>query len=333
MKLVFQDLLGSSPLPYVRKVLKACGQMRPPICHRTVTEYLRLKLSDELPEDFPLVPKIQSPELHETLSTCCARLNRERREVWFYKHMSHQRIRLGVFHEDVHFITPWHEGINVFECSDSVVDGATYSRQEREAFSGGAEFIMPRDTFVDDILSLGVGLRAVESLGQRYDSSLEATAIHYGRVNPRICGVVMIEPNTGTSNGASHPEAPNDQLRFDWQTPARINRPRRMTYKARSGRLFELPPPVERYPLRVRYASCSGRFPKFIRPGIGVDENNPIFRAWKEQKRLTDEIPAATFGSSARWSYRAECLPLGKGGKLLALLWIADGQPLLKLFT
>ena len=91
MKLVFQDLLGSKSLPYVRKVLKACGQVKPPICHRTVTEYLRLKLSDELPADFPTAPKLQNPELHETLSTCCARLNRERREVWFYKHMPRQR--------------------------------------------------------------------------------------------------------------------------------------------------------------------------------------------------------------------------------------------------
>ena len=333
MKLVFQDLLGSKSLPYVRKVLKACGQVKPPICHRTVTEYLRLKLSDELPEDFPLAPKLQNPELHETLSTCCARLNRERREVWFYKHMPRQRIRLGVFHEDVHFIIPWHEGINVFECSDSVVDGAAYSKQEREAFSGGAEFIMPRDTFVDDILSFGVGLRAVESLSEIYDSSLEATAIHYGRVNPRICGVVMIEPSTDTFHGASPPEALNGQLRFNWEIPMQTNRPRRMTYKARSGRLCELPQPPERYPLRVRYASCSGRFPKFIRPGVGVDENSPIFRAWKEQKQLTDEIPAATFGSSEKWSYRAECLPLGRGGRLLMLLWIPDGQRSFKLFT
>jgi len=74
----------------------------------------------------------------------------------------------------------------------------------------------------------------------------------------------------------------------------------------------------------VKYFVQSHRFPKFIRPGTGIEEGNLIFESWVSWRRAQGEIPASVFGSSAKWAYNAECLPLGNTGKLLVLLWLPD---------
>ncbi|MDP8235683.1 MAG: hypothetical protein P9M08_04815 [Candidatus Erginobacter occultus] len=51
-----------------------------------------------------------------------------------------------------------------------------------------------------------------------------------------------------------------------------------------------------------------------------------LFEAWHNQRRMLGEVPAAVFGSSDRWSYNAECLPLGESGKMIVLLWLPDRQ-------
>lgn len=320
MKLEWDTYLGRNhAVICARKVLKACGQTKPPICHMTVTDYLGLKLSDRLPDGFPTMPHIENPELHETLSTCCERLDREKMELWFYKHMSRQRIRSAIFHGDGHFINPWHVGIDIFTCSESAITGLTYSRQEREAWSGGAEFHMPSDTFVKDTLDSGpINISAIRALAKIYDASLEATAIRYGQTHPHLCAVVMIEPSPThhqrDRDNVANGQGDNGQSCFPWQIPQRSKT-------------------IEHHPLRVRYASRSRRFPKFIRPGVGIDQNNLIFEAWSKGKPLVGEIPASAFGSSEKWAYHAECLPYRKGGKILTLLWLTDRQLSLKIFV
>ncbi len=309
MKLVFDDLLGGSPIPYVRKVLKGCGQKRPPICHRTVTDHLGLELSDELPDDFPDNPKIDNPELHKALSTCCARLNRGKKEVWYYRHMNPQRARLSVFHEDTHFVCPWHTDIDIFECNENQVQGLAYASQEREAFGGGMEFLMPIEMVLGDILSFNeTSLKVARHLAGRYDASIEVAAIRYARINPGICCFLIIEPNTlplnqteALSNGH------NSQIIFPWNIPVRLKE-------------------IKNYPLRVRYAVASNRFPKFIKPGTGIEGDNLILNAWTSQKAMKGEIPASVFGSSEKWSYHAECIPIGNSGRIKVLLWLTDNQ-------
>ncbi len=82
----------------------------------------------------------------------------------------------------------------------------------------------------------------------------------------------------------------------------------------------------KRYPLKVKYFVKSHRFPKYIAPGTGIEEGNPVFEAWASGRPLQDEIPASVFGSSAKWAYDAECIPLGRSGMILVLLWLPDYQ-------
>ena len=80
------------------------------------------------------------------------------------------------------------------------------------------------------------------------------------------------------------------------------------------------------YPFKVKYFVKSYRFPKFIRRGTGIKEGNALFEAWASGKSVNGKIPASVFGSSAKWAYNAECLPLGRNGTVLALLWLPDCQ-------
>jgi len=78
--------------------------------------------------------------------------------------------------------------------------------------------------------------------------------------------------------------------------------------------------------LNVKYFVKSKAFPKFIKAGIGIEEDNLIYKSWSGGERIQGMIPASLFGSSAPFAYHAECLPLGRTGKVLVLLWIPDDR-------
>lgn len=71
MKFSWEDNLGLDPTRYARKVLKACGFKHPPICEKTVADYLGLKIKEYSLDGLP-----QDEELHEALKTACAWLER-----------------------------------------------------------------------------------------------------------------------------------------------------------------------------------------------------------------------------------------------------------------
>ena len=77
---------------------------------------------------------------------------------------------------------------------------------------------------------------------------------------------------------------------------------------------------------RVKYSVKSHHFPKYIRSGQGIEGNNRIFEAWYYNGQIREEIPAVVFGSSAKWLYNVECLPLGNTGRMLVLLWLPSRQ-------
>jgi hypothetical protein len=291
-------------------------------------DYLGLTVNETLPENAP-------PELHDVLRDCCSLLNRERKEVWIYPHRSRRSKRANKLHEATHFICPTHVDFNVFACKENETERPGYKRQEQEAFQGASAFLMPVENFTDGILSYPMTLRTIERLHDLYDAPLGVAAIWYAYVNPRICAVVMVEPNTETPDEATTPsEYQNGPWLFPLDVSSQPRKPTALRYTTRSGQLIEIATPRDKYPLRVRYASHSSRLRrlKFIRSGTGIDEENLIFKAWREQRPLNGEIPAAVFGSSEKWGYHAECLPLGKNGKILTLLWLTDHQPF-KLFT
>ena len=203
LKLRFQDSLGSKPFPYVNRVLKACGQRKPPICDQAILDYLGLKVRETLPKGVPANPPLDAPELHQALLTCPSSLNREKKEIWLYPYADPRQKRNNQDHEVTHFICPTHSDINIFECDENDTTHPGYKRQEQEAFQGSSAFQMPVDLYVSDILSLPTQIKAIEELHDRYESAFEVAAIWYAYVNPRLCAVVMVEPNTETPDGTA----------------------------------------------------------------------------------------------------------------------------------
>jgi len=306
MRMLWENHLGKNPVLYARKVLKECGFRHPPICEKTVTDYLGLEI-----REFSLDGAPQSEGFCEVVKNTCACLRREPQGESFiriYRDIRLERKRLGVLHECGHAILPWHEEVD-YLCSEEDLNPIVQKRIEREAFKCGSEFLMPREMFVEDAMSLETSISAIELLHKRYVASMEATAIHYAYTHPGLCGIVMIEQSNSQKSAimVKDQTAPG-QLIFPFNVP-----PKQIILKG-----------DRMYPLSVRYFGRSHRFPKFIRPGTGIEEGNLIFEAWESWRPAQGEIPASVFGSSAKWVYNADCLPLGNTGKLLVLLWLPD---------
>lgn len=306
MSFLWEDSLGHDPARYARKVLKECGLKHPPICEKTVADYLGIQISE-----CSLDGKPKDEELRKALETACAWLEHKpdgRTCIHLYRDTRPERKRLGVFHECGHEIVPWHEDLDYF-CTETDIGPTPHKRIEQEAFRCGAEFLMPTKMFVEDILSLGTSILAIEQLHERYVSSMEATAINYAYRHPGLCGIVMVEQsNNQKPEVIVKDHTSRRQLNFPLKIP-----PKRIILED-----------DRKYPISVKYFVKSHRFPKFIRPGTGIEEGNLVFEAWDSWKPMQGEIQASVFRSSAKWAYNAECLPLGNTGKLLLLLWLPD---------
>ncbi len=163
MRILWENHLGKDPVLYARKVLKECGRMHPPICEKTVADYLGLEIKECSLDGLP-----QDEDLREALKTACAWLKREpggKSYIGVYRDVRSERKRLGVFHECSHDIVPWHENLDYF-CSEKDIGPTAHKRTEQEAFKCGAEFLMPRELFVEDAMSLETGISAIDQLRQ-----------------------------------------------------------------------------------------------------------------------------------------------------------------------
>lgn len=298
--------LGKNPAVYARKVLKECGLKEPPICEKSVARHLGLEIKEFSLDDVP-----QREDLSETLKTTCAWLEHKpncESRIWVRRDMGLGRKRMSVFHECGHAILPWHKGLD-YLCDDKDIEPTVQSQREREAFACASEFLMPREMFVEDALSLEISISAIEQLSHHYLASREATAIRFASIHPGRCAIVMVQQveNQKTEVVAQN-QFPPEQLLFHAKIPSR----RTMDDK--------------KYDIRVKYFVKSHRFPTFIYPRTGIEKGNAISEAWTLRGSVKGEIPASIFGSSATWSYKVECLPLGKSGMVLALLWLPDNQ-------
>lgn len=192
---------GPSPARYARSILKKCGQIKPPICVDTVLDYLEIKLHEITDKDIMEFSKACGPmkEFSDYLRRECAMLQRAKggnTVIRVYKNCHSKRKRLHIFHECAHHILPGHKNQN-YLCNEEDLSPATHQALEREAFEGGAEFLMPQDIFFDDLTSLPTSVDSIVKLSNRYDSSLEATAIRYAKKNPTYCGTLVIESQRG----------------------------------------------------------------------------------------------------------------------------------------
>jgi len=315
MKVNSEYYLGNKPFRYAQKVLKDCGIKKPPVCERTIADYLRLKIREITSGDIREFEEMISDnqEITNYLKNEWAMLRRTsegRPIIWLYENTRIERKRSHIFHECGHNLLPWHEDLNYF-CSGNDLKPTVHKILEREAFGCGAELMMPREMFVEDILSLKTSISAIEQCRHRYVSSMEMTAIRYAFAHPGLCGLVMVEQ---TIDRIQKSERNDHSLHGQLPFPFSLTQywPK-LTDK-------------KRYPLTVKYFVKSHRFPKFIWPGTGIDGKNLIFEAWISHRRMEGEIPVSTFGGSGKWAYNAECLPSGNTGLLIVLLWLPDYQ-------
>lgn len=307
MRLSWNNSQGKHPFAYARRILKECGLREPPICENTVADYLRLGI-----REFPLDGDPLSSQDREILEHASAWLQRRpdgNSRIWVHRDTHIGRKRLSIFHECGHYILPWHREVDYF-CDEHDVHPTIQKDIEREAFKCGAEFLMPGEAFVEDVLSLEIGMSAIKQLSGRYMASLEATAIRYASTHPGICAIAMV-------------------------VAAGSQRPKVTTEIHGATRQLALPMAVSDShnivesdggsPLRVKYFAGSQTLVresrKYIRAGTCIYEGNLVFQAWLSGRPVSGEIPASVFGSSSKWSYKAECLPVGKSGMVLVLLW------------
>jgi hypothetical protein len=250
--------------------------------------------------------------MHSVLEKTCAwlKLLDGKTYIYVYKDQMKERKRLGIFHECGHFVLPWHCDFN-YTCSEDDLESPTRRKGEREAFEFGSGLLMPVNSFREDILSLPTGISAIEELKKEYVASLEATAIWYASKHPGRVAMLMIEP--------AQREKSKDQNRTSKVNP-QLTLP--MVFPTISPDQTE----NKLHPLRVKYSVRSKQFPKFIKPGTSIDENNIIFHSWFYRQRIIEDIPASVFGSSEKWAYYAECLPLGHNGKMMLLLWFPENK-------
>jgi hypothetical protein len=226
------------------------------------------------------------------------------------------RKRLSIFHELGHIVIPWHSQVS-YSCSENDLDRKCIKEIEKQAFDCGTEFMMPGNIFIADINSLPIGIEAIKKIANRYEASLEATAIRYIKLNKKICAIVIMEPPENQKTNVIHFKSSSEyQLELASLVP--FNSPNKEEEEMEEGDII----------LRVKYFVRSSRFPKdiYIKTGTEIGWGNPITKAWIEEEHVQTEIPASLFGSSSKMHYMAECFPLGRTGKIMVFLWIPDQQ-------
>jgi hypothetical protein len=275
-----------------------------PVDENEVADFLGYEIKEIMAEEIT-----EWPGIRRLFQVACAHLFKQENLILINREMARVRKRTCAFHECGHDIIPWHIGLN-FACSESAIEPLLHRSIEREAFLCGAEIMMPHHLFIPDMLSVPLGLNAIDALAHRYETSFESTAIQYTKVSRALCAVVVVEP--------SEAHVPNVQP-SDHKAQAQLTLPLNIPHMPMS--FFD----VRQYPLRVKYCAKSPRFPQYILPGRGIRDGNPIFEAWEAGMALQTEIPAALFDPSAIEIYNAEIRPLSSG-QIIAFLWLPDQQ-------
>ena len=251
--------------------------------------------------------------MDETLDLSPAHCIKKNRLIFVKKDMPWTRKRFSIFHELGHAVIPWHSQVT-YSCSEKDLDLKCNKIIEKQAFDCGAEFMMPGNLFITDINSLPIGIEAIKKIANRYEASLEATAIRYVKLNQHICAIVVLEEKKYQKNAITYSRnVPEYQPTL--YPGITFNVPHKEETKESESML-----------LKVKYFVKSYRFPKYIRSDIELGWGNPITKAWIEEEHVLTEIPASLFGSSSKINYMAECFPLGKTGKIMVFLWIPDRQ-------
>jgi len=317
-KINWDNCEGKNPENYARKLLKICNIKEPPIDDRIIIDYLDLTIIpvnqtvidewfESCSNSFPV------PSFINNLQKTGAWLHKDtngKSSIYIYKDLHFRRIRTSIFHEIGHVIIPWH-GDFFYKCEEmDIVDPTSRIPLEKEAFKCASELMMPGEKFIDDAMSLKTSISSIITLGERYNTSLEATAIRYCTIMPRDCAMLMVEPRR-----AHQPENHVDEY---CQTHSVLFTP--------SDYPLKLSEEAHQYPLSVSYCVSSSKYMGYAKKGTGINENNPIFETLITGKPFKGKIHASVWGSSKNISYDAECRKLSNTGKVLVLLWRPDNR-------
>jgi len=231
------------------------------------------------------------------------------------------RKRITLFHVCGHIVIEYHPRFSISIERNDTIAPSTHKMIEREAFLAGSEVMFPLKHFTCDSASLPIKFASIENIAQRYTASFEATAIRYALTNQNIMAIVVVKENDLTTNLTA---TADNQAFLPVQIPLSTRPNTSSTIPA---------------PLRVQYCVRSHNFPKFIKSGIEIGkfmnmwaeegEENLIHKSWRTNLSLTGEIPASVFGSTAIFSYTAECHKINN--RVFVLLSLPDKQ--IKLFN
>lgn len=107
---------------------------------------------------------------------------------------SKARKRFTVAHELGHYCIDHHNGTG-YQCfgRDIGVISASARQDEREANEFAVELLMPDRLFRKDVRQLSIGLETINSLADKYRTSMTSTAIRYARSSPDACAIVVSE--------------------------------------------------------------------------------------------------------------------------------------------
>ena len=308
--------IGKNPNNYARRVLKECCIKEPPIDEHIVAEFLSATIDTITREEIEefisgFGGTSHLPDFIENLKKSCAWL--EKRSdgesiIHVLQDGNEQRMRLSVFHECGHEILPWHGQLD-YICDDGKVHNhGVLVPFEKEAFQCGVELMMPGDVFLDDAMSDETSIETLSRLANRYNASLEATAIRYCSILKRDCAVMVIERSGGDLKVENDVSLQQDDIHLFEPS----NYP--------SSRIDQ----TIHAPLVVKYFVKSSKFMGYARKGTGIGEENPIFDTWNSGEPFKGHMASKVWGSSKNISYHAECLRLGKTGKVLVLFWLPE---------
>jgi hypothetical protein len=189
------------------------------------------------------------------------------------------RIRFSIFHGMGHFCIASHRQLNYLS-RGCIINPATYRGYERQANRFAAAMNMPPQLFRGDMLHLPFGMRAVESLAQRYLASVESAAIHYVSLAEVPCAVVWLQPD------------------YDDDGFPQPNSPLRVRYQVRN----------HLFPFSVRSGTR-----------ITLDDN-PFWLCCEEQVIAEGNVKGSCLNLKPNADLWVECVPQGHLGAVLALV-------------
>jgi len=300
-------LVPNRPGWHAAKLVEECGIVRPPVDQGRIMERLKLKLREFLYREYPGMTDWDDDNPEEV-----AFLKPSEQRIYVHKNTFHTRKRMSIFHECGHYYLPWHRGVD-YLCDERRLSPLVKEQLERQAFEFATSVIMPRRMFVDDMLSLPLGLDAVNQLRRRYEASYLAAAIWYAKVHPGRCLFFCMGPAHERTMDASGKPRTSEHLkktRLDGpdiqnSRPTQLGLPLRAVPGLVIIRKKDRPKTGRH--LVVHYSFPSPRFGTFIRKGVEVWEGTRLYGLWlkaqSERGVVTSTIPMTDFGPSF-WDHR-----------------------------